>query len=1363
MKWMHDSRRKGAYVLTYLKRFYFDDRKLKQRALLELIRAFESGRMIAFVGSMATEALGYHDWSGLIRDYVATADRIARKHPVARDAGGTWAAAEAAIAHVKKFVDDERVIDKRVALSSVREALGAMDLADPLPGLSRTARLDEAAKKFGARKSLPWATVEASVVHSLRRYLAIRRYATLNYDLELEAALMVEPQDGLARFAALEQIEQLIAQGRIRADEKEVRHRLTRLLSHGLSVESDVRDRERPDRMIEFAVGSADVDYRIMHLHGRATVPETMIIGLRDYDRLYRKDDLAKLPFEHGQRILFAGNPVLFVGVGMTEPEVNATLQDFVSNNPYRRFAPAFLLWNTGRLSPDDNERERQIALKRIDFLQRLGVFAIFDTDLLPDEDANRRLHSLRRRHRAAATAKESRKRAARKQMRSDELDLLRDSVALLARAGGVIADELGFRSRHWRSVAPRMAKLGEENPVALWGTSCAPCAYVPKTKHIDKIVRRRESAEQGSRAQACLHSVIIAPPGAGKGSFAWWLAHQDRLPAPFNVRKADRLIINAGFAFDTDFLLHSISKYLLKLKGYDDLESGPPFSREKQFEQPGAFKLTTPGLIIINGIERFFTVAGAPLSAELDHLLRQVVRLSAADSDVRWVFLGSERIERYFMAISPNSVVDFDQICAGGWLEGTGEVNSVYLSGLLEKYRRFAKKRRPSLDAIIDPGPAMYLKTQARGAPHALGRAVLGPLLTPNVLDRIGTSDTGLALEVLRAMAFIGSPVEDVVLLHVPRIRQHIKNGSGQVDASRLVRTIDELEELGLVTAVSPFEGNPKFCGMLWRRIGLHHAVSWELRHQFGIPVSESKLSTSFNMSLFVAQPVDGFVPEVATHEELADLVDYLIGAYKDELRESERADITPSPRVSRALAACCPAFIPAPLEALSEDKLRALCSPAATSCLRAALSVVRGYYSTTSLLTLDRDDGRVSEDRDGVLVAHAERLERLVRAYRKLTRFRAAAFDAMAATMPETEVRDKLGPEPFYPDDLVWIFNELGSVYLAQGDLYSARRAFGDAMQVNVQAVEYKCRSHNWRRISINQVLLDIERAGLTAAERKLQQIEDSIDRRPAIVDPAHVTRHRSRFSFIRNHFGEGAPAERTCFDREVMHEELLMTALVLGHRGLCQHIRGHLRSAEPLYQDAIAILRRLGEHRAYAFFQRHFALLHRLLHPERGGGAETRLAVTAAESVRQMDMAYHARIIDANAAWKRSGADALDRRHALRQLADAASYGALMDLHRLRIEAGIALARLKFESGDYETALDHATEAMALASRYGHSLRKISIRLDMGQILIRRGDPKSGAALLAHAAEAADRFGYQRAVETAQRIRVEEGITA
>lgn len=221
--------------------------------------------------------------------------------------------------------------------------------------------------------------------------------------------------------------------------------------------------------------------------------------------------------------------------------------------------------------------------------------------------------------------------------------------------------------------------------------------------------------------------------------------------------------------------------------------------------------------------------------------------------------------------------------------------------------------------------------------------------------------------------------------------------------------------------------------------------------------------------------------------------------------------------------------------------------------------------------------------------------------------------------------------------------------------------------------------------------------------------------------------------------------------------------MAGLVLGHRALCHHLRGHLRTAEPLYEDAIAVLRRLGEHRGYAFFQLRFAQLRKLIHSEGGDEVEVRLAVTAAEAVRQMDIAYHARITQADRSWHHPQADARTRRRALRHLTDALAYAAVMDLHRVRVDAGMLLARLKLESGDYETALEHATEAMALAARYGLSLRKISLRLDIGQILIRRGDPKSGAALIDRATEAADRFGYQRAVETAQRIRIEEDLAA
>jgi tetratricopeptide (TPR) repeat protein len=1376
-------------MTSSLRRAYFVDSKLRERALTELVRAFETGRLIAFVGSMATESLGYGSWNDLIAKYLKDATETAGGISVRH---AHYEAARAALDTLAQLKSDSGLLERRAALSLAKEALATLDEIEPIPDPSRVTLLERAAaEKFGSRGKAARAGV--APIKLLAAELAIRRFATLNYDLELEAELMVEPGDlrevgDTARLSnPRDQLDHLIKHGIIRRD-PEVRYRLSRLMANGIAVESDVRDRERPDRMIEFAVGAAEVDQRIMHLHGRADEAGTMIVSLRDYDRLYRKDDIAKLPFEHGQRILFAGNPVLFVGVGMTEPEVNDTLRNFVSNNPHRRFAPTFLLWNTAAYDTNDKKRMTEMWLKRVDFLQRLGVLTIFDDDLhcgdqevaedylgqapeKPDEprpaewrelddwldefrrasgeiketaanarEANAALLQIKQN----ANSTEEEKEAARDKFRDLELDLLAATIPQLARAGRMVDIELRTWKGPWRSLQRRFAgqprrqggpdpepgeadgseprtdaEAGSEQPIALWDTLWR----TDKEISPDLEALFPEGDDGAFKA-------IIAQAGSGKGSVAYHIAQtQKKLPSSIRAAIENRMIINAGYAFDTDLILLAVSRFLLKLKGRGDWHD-LKMSREQQFEMPQAFSLDQKGLIIVNGMERFFTVDGAPLSAELDHLLRRIAVQKRFD--VRWLFFGTPRIERYFENLAPDSIIRMAEFYRD---ETKREVNSVYLNEMIERVRTLAPGR-----AVATPAAEAIVRAYARAAPRQIRRAVLGAYMNAKAFDEAGFADPDLALEILRAMAFIGAPVEAAVLLHVPRIRRKLRtiqemksreHGSApgdDVSAADLLKALEDLEKRAFAIKIAHFEEYPGKGEALWQRFGLHSAIAAELRHQFGVPMSESKLSTSFNMSLYVAQPVDGFIPEPAIHDELGKLIDHLIGAYKDiPLAEENPGG----------------ALVPLPT---GEH-----CAPTATACLRAALSVVRGYHSTTSLLTIDSDDRIAAEDRAGVLLEHAERLETLLRVYRKLKRARnrAKATDCMALC----------GPEPFYPDDLVWIHNELGVVYLAQGDLYSARRSFHQALVVNRAAVEFEDTSHNWRRITMNQALVDIERAQIIEAELKLERIERSINTRPPVCRGETTP----RFEFIRRQFGKAAPVDRSCFDADIMHEELLMTGLVLGHRALCHHLRGHLRTAEPLYEDAIAILKRLGEHRGYAFFQLRFAQLRRLIHRGEGEDVEIRLAVTAAESVRQMDIAYHARISQAEGSWHHPRADALTRRRALRHLTDALAYSAVMDLHRVRVEAGMTLAKLKLESGDYETALEHATEAMALAARYGLSLRKISLRLDIGQILIRRGDPRSGAALIDKAIEAADRFGYQRAVESAQRIRVEEDLAA
>jgi hypothetical protein len=68
------------------------------------------------------------------------------------------------------------------------------------------------------------------------------------------------------------------------------------------------------------------------------------------------------------------------------------------------------------------------------------------------------------------------------------------------------------------------------------------------------------------------------------------------------------------------------------------------------------------------------------------------------------------------------------------------------------------------------------------------------------------------------------------------------------------------------------------------------------------------------------------------------------------------------------------------------------------------------------------------------------------------------------------------------------------------------------------------------------------------------------------------------------------------------------------------------------------------------------------------------------------------------------------------------------------------------------------EHAGDALTVATRYGLSLRKISLRVLIGRILMRRGDPQSGRALIISGRAAASRVGYQQVVSNAQKALME-----
>ncbi|HYI39570.1 MAG TPA: SIR2 family protein [Allosphingosinicella sp.] len=1245
--------------------------------------------MIAFTGSFTTEDLGHPDWPSFVRqcfetcrDLIGLDDPASYKYP---DLQTVFEQFRKRAAPAGKNASDQldevaRRLAPLVGLSAVPHQAELAAIQARLQTLGATVRnlvdgfdkrvafsiLGELVDVFEEREGAPCEERENEIIakaHFLQRTrataknggtvcrliheLGINRFATLNYDLELELALALQNPaspvpDGKTAIDILKEEAQL--------EEDRDTHQLRATLADGRTIVSDVFNRERTDRLIEFAVRSSEIDYHVFHLHGRADHPKSMIISYRDYDRLYRRSDLTRLPFEHALRILFAGNPILFVGIGMNETEINTTLQNFVGNHPYLRVTPTFLLWNAPGGSKEEADAAK--AVMRLDMLHRLGVLTLFDDEL----DQSRKAV-------LPASAR------------------MAESVSSLAQM--VLKEEKKRKtpSLAFRSIDPRIDEVEPGKVFHTWrvlhGNGYRPS---PVAEVLGKSLAGLAASPVAERPPL---EVRIAGSGAGKGSAAQAYAENWLDAAKGEGWEPYAVIVNAGFCFDTDTVLNFIARLIRKLQSTGDGWKKSRKARMEQFAQQQAFRLRPRRkmLIVINGADRLFAMNGSPLSAEFDQLMREVVH-KAADSDIQWLILGTERIRPYFAAIQRRDPASYDVYDPRRSKSGK-RMPSFYLKSVVEAFADLRRDVPLARREIIDLRTHEDLTT--------IRRTVFEAYLDKSVLTKAGM-DADLAFDIIQVLAFIGQPVEAAVLFHAPRIARRLKKLT-ELEARRTLfnETIAKLYDRRLLLKVDRFPGT----GL--DRYALHRALLTEMRERFGVPLSEAVLSTAFNMSLYYAQPADSTLPEARLHDELGELVDHLVGAFKDE-----------------------------PLDPGAELGDRT--GPHASAALRAALSVVRGLYSTTTLLALDLHDRYFLEGREGALTEHAERLNRILLAFTKFCK--------------ELKGGKGIGcASPFYADELVWLHNELGVVKLVQGDLYAARRSFEEAHRINEDHVEFAFRGHNWRRINLNQIAVDIDRGKGDSVVSRIGDIEREIGIRTVRE--------------ITDKFALKPSPTRYPIDPTFPHEHILAVALVRGHRAVHNHVRGELVKAQDSMNKAIFILRQLNERRAIALFRRHLASVFDALRLSQKAQEEVELAVIVAESVRQMDVVYHGRIQRAHRDLLHDAAKLRDANIYLRQ---ALAYADETDMHRVRVEARAALALLKLRMGDHEAALENAADALATASRYGLSLRKISLRIVIGRILIARGDPNSGRALINAAIEEADRRGYQSALRAAQRALIE-----
>ncbi|HEY0116811.1 MAG TPA: SIR2 family protein [Allosphingosinicella sp.] len=1309
--------------------------------------------------------------------------------------------------------------------------------------------------------------------------LGVKRYFTTNYDLEIENLFMFDDLREQPRAPVFPHLlRRLVRSGIVETGLNGAA--LFRWRSDGTMVRSDVNDGINTAPLVEFAIGGRKNVVQIYHHHGRVDLPDTMIAADGEYNRMYRAQGRNRPSLDRAYDVMIEGNPILFVGSGLSEAELTRTFRERISNPRERGRSPVFNLTPAlqgakGLLEEELNSytklgvhvfqyghprRGRRYTLRRhlilVDAIAKkfdlgsrhgwrspLADFPPSDeseelgaSDLPTSEgdlrDEYRLIHDLDfDRHAVAWLCGPGGKALADKVLgtgggRGEAANLVADYLKMLS--GKLLTASLRheirqigreaklFFHRHAQRIEPRALPASDGNlltrhlavPAAalpadarkwqfsLAGDGSAQAGTGPDYESLLRLLRNDRGNDK---------IVIAGERGCGRGSLLKQLAHD----LEGTGRKT--LIANCCFGQEVDSVISLIS-------GLVSASPAPaPVSRRERLTQAAG----PPPAIILGAVDRLFGPDHLPMGAEFHEVLRLMLR---QDFPATIVLIATPSCLPFFEKIKPHPPLI--------WSLASETGPDARPSGYLRLLHNQWSKRHQD-HAQTDPQSAKIAMTgESRRADLIVGREIHALEETKHAIGR-------LTQEMMKTLAFIGLPVEAEVLICAPEIRRLLAAASGKPAEGPAPSGRSQLEDestrgafikalqLGvasnLISIIEPYRSQPSADAAVAKgdltaairrrcRFALHRWGSQVVRERFGVPQSETVLSDCFNLSLYSAQPDDAPAADPRVTQAIEQLVDHLLNAWRDvSLREdlqdgihSLRRDLleentfSTEPLVSELLNRL----------RHTERQLRSL-DPLVPSALRAVGGVIRGFFSSANLLGLDSGDPGSRGD-GAVITIHKQRIRRLldfaieaqgIRACldrggdalkKQLTddllcldvlataeekagsgstsqrqplaneklrifegwelggepveqRLEKIIGDVMIGVAPAAGTPEKqllqpayrrlseslaaddepheraaaLGLRPFYEEEIVWLLNERAMLSLAQGDLYTATTTLRLAMEAN-EPLEGTGYGPNRRRMLVNQAVLWIERGKIAEARRSLEKL---------LVNLPERVGH------------EPTP-----------YEDRLISALARGYLGLCDQLHGLAAIAEQRFDAALAELNELRELRAVAMFEMHRGSLLQCVE-SRWDEAATSLAhaVEAAEGGRHTDILYRVRIAQVHNDYARKK---IEGPEALRVLRAAIDYADEFEMYRVGIDALRASTHLRLKLGDIETASVDCARALALATQHGMSLRRIYLRVMTGKVYVARGDHGNARFIFERAIEAAERVGYQRAIETASR---------
>ncbi|MCG8493316.1 MAG: SIR2 family protein [Sneathiellales bacterium] len=156
----------------------------------------------------------------------------------------------------------------------------------------------------------------------LEKSWKIKRFVTLNYDLEIENYFLKKRQ--YVPKSGQKPLKELLA------NNAEHTPFIAENQYGGKLISSSINSDNIGD-LTDFSSLTVRDNIQIVHLHGRADCFKDLVITEYDYQHLYLKNHYTRRAFDESVQTLFAGNDVVFVGIGMTESDYLRPMREFMS------------------------------------------------------------------------------------------------------------------------------------------------------------------------------------------------------------------------------------------------------------------------------------------------------------------------------------------------------------------------------------------------------------------------------------------------------------------------------------------------------------------------------------------------------------------------------------------------------------------------------------------------------------------------------------------------------------------------------------------------------------------------------------------------------------------------------------------------------------------------------------------------------------------------------------------------------------------------------------------------------------------------------------------------------------------------